>query len=417
MLDTFNIFGIFNLIICILTFFIIRKKFTISSFLFFGFIGLSVYSIPIYLDATRPMYFLGDELASIKKPTLHSKFIYFLFWVGFLASVIYSKDMKMKNKKKKGSNTYLKQFKIVCEIYTILYFSYFFLLDGGNYIILLLGRWLYLFLGIIYCIERNYLKLSIIILILFVYSIIIPDRTLIVISFFTFLPVILYHNKDFLKKYKFFLINLIFLLVIIIIFNKLFYNVNIKYGITFSFERYNLTYFTNVLKAMQFSFEPLMIHAHTEEALKNNNFETFMYIRSMLANLLIVPEYFGLDNDYYYQNLRENIPIDLGYGRAGSIFASTFLAFSYPGLLFFGFMKGYILIYFGNYIKKSNSTLMILYTAITGLLIVYLYRNSLDNFLSFIKQLLILYFFLKIQADIIFSSQNLSRNKKLTFKK
>ena len=159
MLDTFNIFGIFNLIICILTFFIIRKKFTISSFLFFGFIGLSVYSIPIYLDATRPMYFLGDELASIKKPTLHSKFIYFLFWVGFLASVIYSKDMKMKNKKKKGSNTYLKQFKIVCEIYTILYFSYFFLLDGGNYIILLLGRWLYLFLGIIYCIERNYLKL------------------------------------------------------------------------------------------------------------------------------------------------------------------------------------------------------------------------------------------------------------------
>ena len=80
-------------------------------------------------------------------------------------------------------------------------------------------------------------------------------------------------------------------------------------------------------------------------------------------------------------------------------------------------MNGYILIYFGNYIKKSNSTLMILYTAITGLLIVYLYRNSLDNFLSFIKQLLILYFFLKIQADIIFSSQNLSRNKKLTFKK
>ena len=151
MLDTFNIFGIFNLLICFLTFFIIYKKFTINSFLFFGFLGLSVYSLPIYLDITREMYFLGD-IASTKKPTLHSKFIYFLYWIGFLFSVLSSKNMKVENKKKNGSNTYLNRFKIVCEIYTIFYFSYFFLLYGENYIIILLGRWLYLFLGIIYCI-------------------------------------------------------------------------------------------------------------------------------------------------------------------------------------------------------------------------------------------------------------------------
>ena len=411
MLDIFNIFGVFNLLICFLTFFIIHKKFTMNSFVFFGFVGLSVYSLPIYLDVTREMYYIGEQVSLIRKPLFQSKFIYFLFWIGFLSSVIFSKDIKMKNKKKNDLKISLSKFRIVCEIYTILYFSYFFLLDDKNSIILLLGRWLYLFMGIIYCMERNYLKLLIIIVILAIYSIIVPDRTIIVISYFTFIPVILYHNKDFLNKYKFYFISCVVLLIVLVIFNKLFYNVNIKYGLTLSLERYNLSYFTNVLQAMQYSFEPLMIHAHTTEAIKNNNFETLMYIKSILANFLILPEYFGLDNSYYYKNLSENLPVDLGYGRAGSIFASTFLAFSYPGLLLFGFITGYILIYFGNCIKNSNSTLTILYSAISGLIIVYLYRNSLDNFLSFIKQLLIVYFFLKIQVEIKNSVLKIKRIK------
>ena len=147
-----------------------------------------------------------------------------------------------------------------------------------------------------------------------------------------------------------------------------------------------------------------MIQSHMEEALKNENFDTFLYLKSIFSNLFIVPEYFGLSNDYYYNNLITNIPVEIGYGRAGSIFASTFLAFSYHGLIFFGFLTGCILISIGNFVKNSNSNLVILFSVIGGLISVYLYRNSLDNFLSFVKQLFIMYFFLKIQTVIFTNS-------------
>ena len=114
------------------------------------------------------------------------------------------------------------------------------------------------------------------------------------------------------------------LLFVIVIFNKLFYNINIKNEISFSLNKYNFTHFQNVLNNLQYSFEPFMIHSHMEEALKNKNFNTFLYLKSVFSNLLILPGYFGLSNDYYYSNLISNIPDDIGYGRAGSIFASTF---------------------------------------------------------------------------------------------
>lgn len=404
MIDYFNLLGITNLLISFFTLYVIIKKHKISSFIFFGWVGLFIYSIPNYINFTREMYSVGDQASMFKDPSLESKLVYFLFWIGFLLSTILLKD---KNKYIEKVNTFkpnLKNLRITCEIYMILYISYFLFFESQSIFILILSRWLFIFLGVIYAIEKKYFKLSLLLFILSIYSIYLPDRTLIVIGFFSIFPIMLIYNSNILKKYKFIIFISFLLLFVLVIFNKLFYNISIKNEVSFSLNKYNITHFINVLNKLRYSFEPFMIQSHMEEALKNENFDTFLYLKSIFSNLFIVPEYFGLSNDYYYNNLIANIPVEIGYGRAGSIFASTFLAFSYHGLIFFGFLTGCILISIGNFVKNSNSNLVILFSVIGGLISVYLYRNSLDNFLSFVKQLFIVYFFLKIQTVIFANS-------------
>ena len=210
--------------ITFITLYVIIKKYRISSFIFFGWVGLFVYTIPIYINFTREMYLIGDQARIFSNPSLESKLVYFLFWIGFLLSTILLKDKTEHIEKKNNFKLDLKNLRIACEIYTILYLSYYLFFDNYNGIIMLLSRWLLIFLGIIYAIERKYYKLSLLLFILIIYSIYVPDRTLIVIGFFSVMPIILKFNLKILKKYKFIIFIFILLLFVIVIFNKLFYN-------------------------------------------------------------------------------------------------------------------------------------------------------------------------------------------------
>ena len=74
MIDYFNlVLGITNLLITFITLYVIIKKYRISSFIFFGWVGLFVYTIPIYINFTREMYLIGDQARIFSNPSFGIK--------------------------------------------------------------------------------------------------------------------------------------------------------------------------------------------------------------------------------------------------------------------------------------------------------------------------------------------------------
>ncbi len=401
MYDEFNFLGISTLVVSFYIFFLIYKNNLIGSFISVGWLFLFVYSLPVYINYSRKIFYTGDEESYLINPPLEAKFVYFLFWIGFLLSIFFIKNVGKILTKKKVNEKIFNIFETICEFNVTLYLIYYIFFDIQNSFLLLLGRWLLLFIVIIYAIREKFFKTCFIFIIIIIYSFYVPDRTLIVISFFSVFSILVYRNKH---KY-FQKINITYLvsflsLGIVILFNKFVFN------IFFGEQTLSLDNIFITLSQLQRSFEPFIIFAHTTFSLNINNFETIKYLESIFSNLFIFPSYFELNNNYYYETLIKNLPLELSYGIGGSIFASTYLAFGFSGSLLMGFLFGYTIISLDKYIKSSNSLHIILASAIAAFIAIYIFRNSLDNFLSFIRQIIIVYVFLYFQFYIFINIKN-----------
>ena len=402
MYDDFNFLGISTLVVSFYIFFLIYKKNLLGSFISVGWLGLFVYSLPVYINYSRKIFYTGYEESYLISPPLEAKFVYFLFWIGFLLSIFFIKknDGLILAKKKVNQKTF-NIFEIICEINVTIYLIYYIFFDIQNSFLLLLGRWLLLLIVIIYAIREKFFKAFLIFVIIILYSFYVPDRTLIAISFFSVLSILAYRNKHkYFRKMNFAYLVSFLSLGIIILFNKLIFNV------FFGDQTLSLNNIFLTVYLLPKSFEPFIIFAHTTFSLNINNFDTIKYLESIFSNLFIFPSYFELNNNYYYETLIENLPLELNYGIGGSIFASTYLAFGFSGSLLMGFLFGYTTISLDKYIKSSNSLHIILASAIASLIATYIFRNSLDNFLSFIRQIIIIYMFLYFQFYIFINIKN-----------
>ena len=401
MVDQYNIIGISTLIISISTFIIIKKKFSLISFISIAWLGLFVYSTPVFLNFTRKIYYSLYDPTYLVIPSDQSKIVYLLFWLGFLLNLVITKKKNkiiLRNLEKDSLNV----FYLICKINLVLYFFYYIFLSNQNSFLLLIARWLFTFVLIIYAIQGNKLKIFLLYLILVTYSIYVPDRTLLVVSFFTTIIVYVYHNylKINFRSIVFFSALLVFF-IFIIIFNKMFHNIYIH---KFKLPDFG---FLDTLNNLNRSFEPLIVFAHSEIIINVKNFDTLKYLKSISSNLLIFPSYFGFENNYYYKTLIENIPIYVSYGLGGSIFASTYIAFGYAGVFLFSYLYSFTIVKIDFYVKNSKSLNSIFGTIVLGLLTTYIFRNSLDNFLSFIRQILVLYVILRLQLFLILKLKKL----------
>ena len=402
MYDEFNVLGICTLVVSFYIFFLIYKNKLIGSFISVGWLGLFVYSLPVYINYSRKIFYTGNEVSYLINPPLEAKFVYFLFWIGFLFSLFFiKKNDGLILAKKKVNQKIFNIFEIIFEINVTMYLIYYIFFEIQNSFLLLLGRWLLLFIVIIYAIREKFFKTFLIFIIITLYSFYVPDRTLIAISFFSVFSILVYRNKHkYFQKINFAYLVSFLSFGIIILFNKLIFNV------FFGEQTLSLDNIFVTLYKLPKSFEPFIIFAHTTFSLNINNFDTIKYLESIFSNLFIFPSYFELNNNYYYETLIKNLPLELNYGIGSSIFASTYLGFGFSGLLLIGFLVGYTTISLDKYIKSSNSLHIILATAVAAFIATYIFRNSLDNFFSFIRQIIIVYVFLYFQFYIFINIKN-----------
>jgi hypothetical protein len=413
MIDTFNIIGLSNLFLSSLTFYLIVKKFGISNYVILAWFGLFIYSIPVFINLTRKIYYTEYDVEYLINPPIESKLIYFVFWIGFLISILIYNKKYFDSFKLNRENIQLDVFEGICLIYIFLYFLTFAFPQFQFQFISLIAKWLFLFLSIIFVLRKKYINFILLIIALIFYSISVPDRTLITITILAVFVILISQFKFKLTLNRsIFLITIVFILLFLLLFNKLIYNI-IFYNQNFHFNE-----FIESFKNLKKSFEPSLILTHSILALDIDNFDTFSYLKSILSNFYIFPGYFGISNNYYYENLISNIPFELNYGLGGSLFASSFLAFGYPGLALIGFLFGVVIIKLDNFSKINKSNLKILSISVLSLMAVYIYRNSLDNFLSFIKQIVLLYIFIQIQVIFLlifikksFKYENFTHNK------
>ena len=396
-----NISGFYIFIFLIFLIILLIKKDSLGAFSIAGWAGLFVFSIPIFLDKFRKLYYFPGEEFYLLQPNLDSKFIYFLFWLGFSAALFF-----FKNYEKPVNTIYIKDrtldiFSYVCFFNTVVFLIYQYYSNDIE-IISLIGKWLFLFLLVVLLMRKKNFQALVLVIIIVIYGFILLDRTLSIIS--AFILVAFKLNEFKLKKIKsfryFFKLLIfglftIFFLVTIITYTKLFGK--FMAGI----QEFSLEAIFVVFKDLQKSFEPLIIYGHTIFALDGfKDFELNKYLISIFSNLTIYPSFFGLSTNYYTSTLMEHFQ-DISFGLAGSIYASTFLAFGYFGLFVTGCLYGLFLCYADYRLEFYKNTFTVLIGVSATITAIYLHRNGLDNFLSIFRQLIILYFWLKIQTSFI----------------
>ena len=396
-----NISGLYIFIFSIILFILYFKKNSLGTFAIAGWIGLFVFSIPIFINKFRKIYFYPGEEFYLSQPNLESKLIYFLFWLGFATALFFFKNYEKSNNTIHIKNKILDIFSYVCLVNILVFVIYKFYLDNVE-ILSLIGKWIFLFLlAALLLRKKNFQALALVIFIVF-YGFITLDRTLSVISAtmlfaFKFNELKSSNSRNFLYFFKilFFTLSTIFFLLIIIVYTKLFGKF-ISSTQAISLEAILFTF-----QNLQKSFEPLLIYGHTAFALEGfKDFEPNKYLISILSNLTIYPSFFELSSNYYSLTLMEHFK-DVSFGLAGSIYASTYLAFGYIGLFITGCSYGLFLCYADYRFEFYKNTFTVLVMTSAIITAVYLHRNGMDNFLSIFRQIMILYIWLKVQTLIV----------------
>jgi hypothetical protein len=407
MIDNNILINFFFLIFTIIILFKILKKKVFGPFIFSGWVGLFLYSSPILFNKARKLIYYDEYY--LTEIDLEYKIVYFCFWLGFaLALYTYKKNFYYNNNKSiLKNNQNLIIFNSVCFFYVIIYL----ILRNIEFIsisnlIHTIGKWIILFLLIgSVLLKKNFLIFFSLIAVI-INAVITTDRTLAIIALFFYFSTYLYSLYKIKKFYffnfllKFFLLTLI--LFVILIYTKFFVAV-IKSDSEISFFGI-LIGLREVFENLSYSFEPLTIFGHLIYVNQiYEKFSTIEYLYSIISNLLIFPSYFGLSSNYY----NNFVMINLGFensssGVAGSIFASSYLAFGYIGVFIVGYFYTVILIFSDYYFKNKKNILSILILSISAILSIYIFRNAIDNFLSIVRQLIILFIFIWSQYFLIF---------------
>jgi len=220
------------------------------------------------------------------------------------------------------------------------------------------------------------------------------------------------------KKFSFFYLLNFFLLILLLFFILTF----LKFFVAIIKSDSEISFFEivigleEVLKNLSYSFEPLIIFGHLIYVNEiYDKFSTIEYLYSIISNLVFYPSYFDLSSNYYNNFIMKNLGLESSSGGvAGSIFASSYLAFGYLGVFIVGYFYTVILIFSDYYFKNKKSCLSILILSIAVILSIYIFRNAIDNFLSIVRQLIMLFTFIWSQYFLINFCKSILKKRKFS---
>lgn len=139
------------------------------------------------------------------------------------------------------------------------------------------------------------------------------------------------------------------------------------------------------------TFEPFVQH-NILDLVVRYNYEIPIndLFEGLLGQLLIIPSAFGFDSNIFNTEFMAHFGLNrLAYGIAGNYWAQGWAVGGFLGVAFFAFIYGVILRICNAGMQKHTGCLYILYALLGTMVAVYVHRNSMDNMLSFVRQIVI----------------------------
>jgi hypothetical protein len=137
------------------------------------------------------------------------------------------------------------------------------------------------------------------------------------------------------------------------------------------------------------SFEPLLVHAMLEDVLNSG----FVYpigavLMGALGQLLVVPSAFDIDSGGFNVAFTAAHYDGITYGLAFNYWAEAYSIGGLSGVMLFAAMLTFTVCWLDRCLAKSGTLERVVIVTMGAVLAVYVYRNSLENTLAFIRQIL-----------------------------
>jgi hypothetical protein len=117
----------------------------------------------------------------------------------------------------------------------------------------------------------------------------------------------------------------------------------------------------------------------------------FDFIKNAFAQFLIVPSYFGFYSNSFSELISQGYGAGVKFGIAGNFWAQAWAVGGIAGTTTFALFYIGALKYCDRVIQNENSNYRFLAIALAGLISVYAHRNSFENLLAFVRQILIVF--------------------------
>jgi len=398
--------NIIILFIAIISLIVLSRRFGIASFMGAGFVGFFIYSIPAFINKARYFWYLNSDFY-IYEPSFKAMLVYLIAWFTFFLCVVSIPDVsRYKNYHfNKGRRFSSIEF-LWSGVFLSTCFATFIVFYSGDMtdsvgVIYLIGRWV-VALTLIAAFAYRSLIAFIYLFVILLYWFFSGDRTLLGITLVSMLVLFaqrLYQSTyvSFYKLFNFKFFTVFFGLLFVIIFGKAIY-----IGVAESRIDLIQNKIANLNDFLSKSFEPMIIFNHVQYVVDTSfQIPVIDFLESIFSNFLIYPSAFGQSTNVYSQQLISSFPISMSYGVAGNYWAHAYSVFGFIGVVFFALIFVFSLYACDRVFLARARPIAILFALLGGLIAIYTFRNGLDNFLSFLRQIFIAYFLIRFVSFFI----------------
>lgn len=151
------------------------------------------------------------------------------------------------------------------------------------------------------------------------------------------------------------------------------------------------------------SFEPLSTIYHIDfVSTMNIKISFYQFIASVFSNFTVFPSLFNLDTNLYNRIVTDVAGPGLTYGVAGSFLAHGYSVGGYLGVGVFVALFTTVTIWLDRKISKSTGPLKTALIIIGSTMAIYIHRNGMDNFFSFVRQIALVTFAIGAAVSLSF---------------
>jgi hypothetical protein len=393
--------GIFLLLVMAMAWFAGLRRHGAFSFVTAGLLGFTVYSIPAVLQRVYPFHFDLGSAHTVLVPALPASTVATLVaWAAFGLTVAFIGPAFTGRRPKQrtgvdGGNSFVWALLVLCVGgYATIAWSdglFFFLAardEQADTVVRLLWRWANA-AGLIAAVMAGYWRAAPLFLIGLVMHFLAGDRTVFVITAFCLTVVTPQGRSAIRLAFRPATLAAVAALCAVAIYGKPIY-LAAKLGTWAPLEQ---AMTAEWLYRYATSYEPFLTFNILDLAIRYDfQGSAAALLKGIVGQILIVPSAFGVDSNQFNVVFTRDFAASITYGIAGNYWAQAWSVGGAVAVAVFAIFYAVVLIACDRWRLCSGSAVRLFLVLTGGLFAVYLHRNSLDNLLSFVRQIVVVVF-------------------------